>query len=52
MFLLVILWYCIDDYLAHATGNPELGQVPIWVAIIVGLILGGLQFTYHARSRS
>lgn len=49
MFLLVILWYCVDDYLARATGNPELGNVPLWVAIVVGLMLAGLHVTHYVK---
>jgi hypothetical protein len=39
VFVLIILFYCVDDYLARITNNPELGQVPIWVSITLGIIL-------------
>jgi hypothetical protein len=33
------LWYCLDDYLAAALGNPGLGHLPIWVVALLSIAL-------------
>lgn len=42
MFLLLILWYCMDDWLARATNTPWVGDVPWFVVIITIIILSAL----------
>jgi hypothetical protein len=34
---LFILWWCVDDHLAAATNAPGLGELPIWVPLILSL---------------
>ena len=47
------LWYCFDDWLAEAIGNPTLGEVPWPVVLLISMIWFGLRYdTYRARWRS
>lgn len=32
-----ILWWCVDDHIAQATGAPGVGSLPIWVPLILSL---------------
>jgi hypothetical protein len=34
---LFLLWWCVDDTLATALELPNLGHLPIWVPLILGL---------------
>ena len=36
MFLF-LLWWCVDDTLAAAIEKPGLGELPIWVPLILSL---------------
>ena len=35
--LLFLLWWLVDDHLAAALGTPGLGELPIWVPLIISL---------------
>jgi len=35
--LLFLLWWCVDDHLASALDAPGLGELPIWVPLILSL---------------
>lgn len=37
MFLLLILWYCCDDWLARATNTPWVGDVP-WFVVLIAIV--------------
>jgi hypothetical protein len=30
-----LLWWCVDDHLADALNAPDLGNLPIWVPLII-----------------
>ena len=30
-----LLWWCVDDHLAEALETPGLGNLPLWVPLIV-----------------
>jgi hypothetical protein len=32
-----LLWWCVDDHIAKATGAPGIGELPIWVPLILSL---------------
>ncbi|MFH1516344.1 MAG: hypothetical protein ABIH17_00545 [Pseudomonadota bacterium] len=32
-----LLWWCVDDHLAAALETPGLGELPIWVPLILSL---------------
>ncbi|GAB5456442.1 MAG: hypothetical protein Hens2KO_26710 [Henriciella sp.] len=34
---LFLLWWCVDDHLAKALNTPGLGELPIWVPLILSL---------------
>lgn len=34
---LFLLWWCVDDHLAEALSTPGLGELPIWVPLILSL---------------
>ncbi|MHA7859482.1 MAG: hypothetical protein ACX94D_15475 [Henriciella sp.] len=34
---LFLLWWCVDDHLAEALNTPGLGELPIWVPLILSL---------------
>lgn len=34
---LFLLWWCVDDHLATAMGAPGLGELPIWVPLLLSL---------------
>lgn len=34
---LFVLWWCVDDTLAHALELPGLGTLPIWAPLILSL---------------
>jgi hypothetical protein len=34
---LFLLWWCVDDHLAVALNAPKLGDLPIWVPLIIAL---------------
>ena len=36
---LFLLWWCVDDTIAMATETPGLGELPIWVPLILSLAL-------------
>lgn len=36
MFLF-LFWWCVDDHLAAAIDKPGLGELPIWVPLIISL---------------
>lgn len=35
--LLFLLRWCVDDHMAEALGAPGLGELPIWVPLIISL---------------
>lgn len=41
-----LLWWCVDDHIAAALGAPGLGELPIWVPLIIGL---AFSFTFSAN---
>ena len=41
-----LLWWCVDDNLAKALEVPGLGQLPIWVPLIISL---AISFTFSKR---
>ncbi len=32
-----LLWWLVDDHLAAALNTPDLGNLPIWVPLIIAL---------------
>nr|WP_197501334.1 hypothetical protein [Hyphomonas sp. Mor2] len=34
---LFLLWWCVDDHLASAMNAPGMGELPIWVPLILSL---------------
>ena len=34
---LFLLWWCVDDHLAAAFGQPGIGSLPIWVPLILAI---------------
>ena len=30
-----LLWWCVDDNIAKAVGAPGVGELPIWVPLIL-----------------
>lgn len=44
MFLFV-LWWCVDDHLAAALEAPGLGELPLWVPLILSFA-----FTFTLQS--
>ena len=32
-----LFWWCVDDHIAEAVGTPGLGELPIWVPLILSL---------------
>ena len=34
---LFVFWWCVDDHLAAAMEMPGLGELPIWVPLILSL---------------
>jgi hypothetical protein len=40
-----LLWWLVDDHIAAALEAPGLGELPIWVPLIVGL---AFSFTFSA----
>lgn len=36
MFLF-LLWWCVDDHIAAALEAPGVGELPIWVPLILSL---------------
>lgn len=43
-----LLWWCVDDHLAAAFGAPGLGELPIWVPLILSLAIA---FTFDSSIR-
>lgn len=43
MFVALILWYCMDDWLARATNTPWVGDVP-WFVVIAAIIILSIIF--------
>jgi len=33
---LFLLWWCVDDHIAAAIDQPKLGELPLWVPLIIG----------------
>ena len=48
MFLF-LLWWCVDDHLAAALETPGLGELPIWVPLILSL---AFSFTFESAFKS
>ena len=36
---MLFFWYCFDDALASALGNPGIGAIPWWVILLAHLPL-------------
>ena len=34
---LFVLWWCVDDHIAEALGAPGVGELPLWVPLLIGL---------------
>lgn len=32
-----LLWWCVDDHIAKAAGAPGIGELPVWVPLILSL---------------
>jgi hypothetical protein len=41
-----LLWWCVDDHLAMALETPGLGELPIWVPLIISL---AISFTFTKK---
>ena len=41
-----VLWWAVDDHLAAALEAPGLGELPIWVPLIIGL---AFSFTFSTN---
>lgn len=35
--LLFLLWWCVDDHIAEALETPGVGELPLWVPLILSL---------------
>lgn len=35
--LLFLLWWCVDDHIATALEAPSLGELPLWVPLILSI---------------
>jgi hypothetical protein len=46
---LFILWWCVDDHLAAAANAPGLGELPIWVPLILSL---AFSFTFSRNVKN
>ncbi len=45
---LFLLWWCVDDHLASAMNAPGLGELPIWVPLILSLAFS-FTFSHSAK---
>lgn len=41
-----LLWWLVDDHIAEALEAPGMGELPIWVPLIIGL---AFSFTFSAN---
>jgi len=48
---LFLLWWCVDDTLAGALELPNLGHLPLWVPLILGLAFSTTVNVAVKRSR-
>ena len=32
-----LLWWCVDDHIPKAAGEPGIGELPIWLPLILSL---------------
>lgn len=39
--MLFLLWWCFDDHLAAAMNMPGLGELPLWVPLLMNIALSG-----------
>lgn len=46
--LLFLLWWLVDDHLAAALNAPGLGELPIWVPLIISL---AFSWTFSSKIR-
>ncbi|MEZ5945424.1 MAG: hypothetical protein R3C13_06885 [Hyphomonas sp.] len=46
-----LLWWCVDDHIAEAVGAPGLGELPIWVPLVLSLAFSFTIDTSMKRSR-
>ncbi|MAF57184.1 MAG: hypothetical protein CMK03_04540 [Ponticaulis sp.] len=46
--LLFLLWWLVDDHLAEALNAPGLGELPIWVPLIISL---AFSWTFSSKIR-
>ena len=46
--LLFLLWWLVDDHLAEALNTPGLGELPIWVPLIISL---AFSWTFSSKIR-
>lgn len=45
---LFLLWWCVDDHIAQAFETPGLGELPIWVPLILSL---AFSFTFSQSAK-
>lgn len=45
---LFLFWWCVDDHIAEAMGAPGLGELPIWVPLILSLAFA---FTFSQSTK-
>ena len=48
---LFLLWWCVDDHLATAMNAPGLGELPLWVPLILSLAFS-FTFSESVKKRS
>ena len=47
-----LLWWCVDDHIAEAAQAPGIGELPIWVPLILSLAFSFTLDGAFRRSRS
>ncbi|MEM9571870.1 MAG: hypothetical protein AAF996_10405 [Pseudomonadota bacterium] len=45
---LFLLWWCVDDHIAQAFETPGLGELPLWVPLILSL---AFSFTFSQSAK-
>jgi FtsH-binding integral membrane protein len=49
--LFFLLWWCFDDHLAVAMNNPNIGTLPWWLVLLVGICLSPITYRDASYTR-